>query len=207
MYSANDAYFFDFIEPPKPIEIIEEQDPALDTIPTDWGDEENTEEQQTDWGDDSYSQPQNNNPIWMNMVQAPVPPLVEGPVLVFDKTSLNFVTRYDSVFLQNTKGSYSFNLDTFIGEGGSFDFTPALLPADSVFCDLPVGYSFKANKAEFKTEYAKLTYKGKLDAPVPGRFEFKSVARLDSVASVYPRFISYENTIIHKGVGLSNTLF
>lgn len=207
LYSANDAYFFDFIEPPKPIEIIEEQDPALDTIPTDWGDEENTEEQQTDWSDDSYSQPQNNNPIWMNMVQAPVPPLVEGPVLVFDKTSLNFVTRYDSVFLQNTKGSYSFNLDTFIGEGGSFDFTAALVPADSVFCDLPVGFSFKANKAEFKTEYAKLTYKGKLDAPVPGRFEFKSVARLDSVASVYPRFISYENTIVHKGVGLSNTLF
>ncbi|WP_127121525.1 hypothetical protein [Chryseotalea sanaruensis] len=208
LYSSNDTYFFDFIEPPKPIEIIEDETPSLDTIPTDWGDDEYTDDtQQDDWTEDSYSQPQNNNPIWMNMVQAPVPPIVEGPVLVFEKATLNFVTRYDSVFLQNTKGSYAFNLDTFIGEGGSFDFTAALLAADSIFCELPVGYFFKANKAELKSEYTKLTYKGKLDEPISGRFEFKSVAHADSVASVYPRFTSYENTIIYKGVGLSNTSF
>lgn len=208
LYSSNDRYTFNFIEALKPVEIIEEETPQLDTIPTDWGDEQNTDETpQDDWTEDSYSQPQNNNPIWMNMVQAPVPPIVEGPVLVFEKATLNFVTRYDSVFLQNTKGTYAFNLDTFIGEGGSFNFTAALLPADTVFCELPSPYFFKANKAEFKSEYTKLTYKGKLDQPVSGRFEFKSVAHADSVASVYPRFTSYENTILHKGVGLSNTSF
>lgn len=210
LYVAPAPYYFDFIEPVKPLEIIDQEPPPLDTIPTDWGDEEETQSTETTndgWGDQSsYDQPVDNTPRWMAMVQTPVPPIVEGPVLVFEKTSLNFVTRYDSVFLKNTAGTFSFNLKTFIGQGGTFDFSSALLSTDSVYCEIPT-YFFKTSKAELTAEMAKLTYKGKLDQAIPGRFEFKSVPRADSVASVYPRFTSYDNAIVHKGVGRGNALF
>ncbi len=210
LYAGKDPYFFDFIEGPKPIDISEEVAPLpLDSLPADdWGSEENNSDESSEdvWGDEAYSQPVDNTPRWMNMVPSVVPPVVEGPVLIFEKTSLNFVTRYDSVFIQNTGGSYAFNIDTFIGEQGDFDFSPALLPADSVFCTLP-SYFFKANKPELKVERAMLTYKGKLEQSIPGRFEFKSVPHADSVASTYPTFVSYENNVKHLGVGLSNTTF
>lgn len=208
LYVGTEPYLFDFIQGVKPIEIIEEAPLNPDSIPadTDWNEpaEENAEDS---WGEESsYDQPQDNTPRWMAMVQTPVPPVVEGPVIVFEKTSLTFVTRYDSVFLKNTKGSYSFIIDTFLGEGGTFDFSAALLPTDSVYCELP-SYFFKANKVDIKVELAKLTYKGKLEQPIPGRFEFKSVPHVDSVASSFPRFTSYESSIVHKGVGRNNTKF
>lgn len=207
LYVGAASYYFDFIEPVKPLEIIEDAPLPLDTVPSDWGNETENTESTDNWNNESsYDAPQDNTPRWMAMVQNPVPPLVEGPILVFEKTFLTFVTRYDSVFLKNTEGSYSFNLDTFIGKGGTFDFSPALLSSDSVYCELPA-YFFKATKAELKAELAKLTYKGKLREPVQGRFEFKSVAHPDSVASSYPRFISYDNAIVHTGVGRAGAQF
>lgn len=210
LYVAPAPYYFDFVEAAKPLEILEEEPLPLDTLPTDWGDEaETVSEENTDdgWGDQSsYDQPVDNTPRWMAMVQKPVPPIVEGPILVFETTTLNFVTRYDSVFLKNTSGTFSFRLETFLGEGGIFDFTPALLSGDSVYCEIP-SYFFKTTKAELNAELTKLTYKGKLDQAIQGRFEFKSVPRADSVASSYPRFVSYDNAISHKGVGRGNAQF
>jgi hypothetical protein len=208
LYVSTEPYHFDFLAPVAayvPEEVVEA--PA-DTLVDEWTEETTTAEEVPQEGAGTWAeeevQPENNTPSWMAMVQNTPAPYVEGAVLVFEKTTLNFVTRYDSVFFKNTKGTYSFNLDLFTGEGGSFDFSPALLPPDSVYCTLS-SYFFKANKAEIKSEMAKLTYKGILDAPVPGRFEFKSMPRKDSVASSYPTFRSYESTIPLKNVTPANT--
>jgi hypothetical protein len=205
-----DPYAFDFIEPAKPFVFVETP-PAQDSdsIPADSQPLEETPQQETTdpWAEQTEaSPPQDNTPLWMNMVQVPTPPVVEGPILKFESTSLTFITRYDSVTLSNTKGTYSFLSNLFVGEGGRFDFSAAKLPVDTVYCELG-SYFFKTTKAEVKSEMAKLTYKGKLSSPVPGRFEYRSIPHVDSVASSFPRFISYENNIEHSGVGRSNTTF
>lgn len=207
LYLAPAPYRFNFIEAPKPIDINEVTEVVSDSIQSNWEDtsqEEQYYDEQTN--ENTYDQPIDNTPWWTAMVQNPIPPILEGPVLEIDQTTLNFVTRQDSVFLRNTKGIFSFNNQIFIGEGGLFDFSSALLPKDSVYCELP-NYFFKTTRAEIKTELAKLTFKGKIDSPIQGRFEFKSVLRADSTASTFPRFTSYDTNISHIGIGRSNAEF
>jgi hypothetical protein len=188
-----EPYRFDFIAPAKPIEIIDAPPPPLDTIPDDdWADTSTDEIN----NDEAYAElpPVTNEPRWKALVPTVSAPFFEGPIIVFDKTTLTFVTRYDSASIENTKGSYSFFTQTFNGEGGKFNFTSAKLSADSVFCELGT-YFFKTNKPEFKSEMAMLTYRGKLAENIPGRLEFRSLPRKDSVAARYPVFISYPSDI------------
>lgn len=213
LYVAPAPYYFEFIEPISytPPEETEYVDDSVSSESTDWSEPtetESTEPVEDPWAEEEsdVDAPADNTPRWMMLVQAPTPPELIGPLLVFENTTLTFVTRYDSTSLSNTKGTYLFNADTFIGEGGKFDFSSALLPKEEVYCELS-NYFFKTSKAELKAEFAKLTYTNKLDQAIPGRFEFKSVPRKDSVASSFPRFISYENTIQHKGVGRGNAQF
>lgn len=128
------------------------------------------------------------------------PPLVEGAIIRFTGSSLNFVTPYDSVFLKNTSGIFSLTNNVFVGEGGSFDWTPALLAHDVVQCNF-AQYSFNTKKPELKSSLVKLNYAGKTPGFIPGTFEFKSQSRKDSVASSYPRFTSYQNNLNIQGIG------
>ncbi|MEQ8423591.1 MAG: hypothetical protein RIA63_02710, partial [Cyclobacteriaceae bacterium] len=58
-------------------------------------------------------------PIWMQ----PAPqPILTGPLIRFDKVTFNFSTSYDSAFLTGTKGAVSLLDNTFVGEGGRFDW-------------------------------------------------------------------------------------
>jgi hypothetical protein len=142
-------------------------------------------------------------PAWMT---PPPPPYVEGAVIRFEKASLNFVTKYDSVFIRNTKGTYSFRSNLFIGENGSFDWTPAGLSADSVYCNLTT-YNFDVAKPEFKADLVKLTYIGRTPGFIPGNFEFKSQPRKDSVLSTYPRFSSYQSNVEVEGVASASVKY
>jgi len=136
-------------------------------------------------------------PGWMTPA---VMPTIDGPVLKFSKATLNFVTRYDSVFLKNTKGIFSLQNNLFVGELGSFDWSAANLNPDSVFCNLTT-YSFNATKPELRADLVKLNYVGRTPGFIPGNFEFKSQPRKDSVASTYPRFSSYESNVAVQGIG------
>ena len=136
----------------------------------------------------------------------PPPPVIEGPVIRFPRITLNFVTRYDSAFLNNSTGTLSLRDYTFVGEKGTFDWTAAGLGTDVVTCDIAV-YNFKVNKPEIKADLVKLDYKGKTPGPIPGIFEFKSVARKDSVLSSYPRFKSYQSTLSIEGIGDKNVRY
>ncbi len=200
LYIKDDSYTFDFIAPPPSTswsdttstvaETPTEEDPykdehvSLDTQPVD-------------------TTHQEIMPAWMTPQP---PPYVEGAVLKFEHLTLNLVSKYDSVFIKNTKGTYSFNDNLFIGEGGSFDWTPAGLSSDSVYCNL-TNYNFNASKPEFKADLVKLTYKGRTPGFIPGNFEFKSQARKDSVSSTYPRFSSYQSNVEVQGIGSSHVIY
>lgn len=144
-----------------------------------------------------------NTPLWMN---PPPPPVLEGAVIRFNRITLNFVTKYDSVFLHNSKGVFSLRDNTFVGENGTFDWTSAGLGPEVVTCNMTT-YYFKVNKLQLKADVVKLKYEGKTPGFIPGTFEFRSMARKDSVLSNYPVFKSYESNLEIQGIGDKNVKY
>ena len=167
---VEEKFRLDYIDPPKPY------DPTTDTIPI-----PATEPDTTVAALPSYLQP----------IQQPD---VSGPVIFFDQVSFNFATLYDSIFIYNTKGTLSLMDHLFVGEGGKTDWSSAGLGADSVFYEFSK-YNFNTSKPVVKASQGKMTYSGKLDSPVLGIFEFKSVSHKDHKSATYPKFASYVNDI------------
>lgn len=204
LYAGDDDYTFEYIEPVQGIPLGSEFPESTDYNDSDSSEssasdawpEENVS---SDWSEDSEANAPDfyaEAPLWMN---PPPPPVVEGPIIRFNRVSLNFVTRYDSVFLKNSKGIFGFRDNLFVGEQGTFDWSEAGLSQDVVDCELTT-YYFKVNKPEFKSDLAKLNYKGKTPGYVPGVFEYKSEARKDSVLATYPRFRSFQSTLALEGI-------
>jgi len=136
-------------------------------------------------------------PIWMQ--PAPQPELT-GPLIRFDKVTFNFSTSYDSAFLVDTKGAVSLLDNTFVGDGGRFDWSSAGLGKDSVYFDF-AAFNFNVSKPELKAEQGKLTYIGRASGRIDGMFEFKSVSHKTPKAATYPRFMSFNSNIEMLGLG------
>ncbi len=188
LYARDDDYQFEYLEyipPPVDTTAVEE---------TNWD----------DWQDEPLdTTPQVIQPYWMT----PQPqPTVEGPVIRFNRVSLNFVTASDSVWLRNTKGVFSLIDNLFVGEEGKFDWTPAGLGADSVYCNF-TGYNFRVNKPELKADLVKFNYTGKTPGMIYGQFEFRSQPRKASVKSTWPHFTSYENNLDIRGFGNERLIY
>lgn len=196
LYARDDDYTFDYIAP-APAFDMNDTTAAIPDAPS------NNDNQEDNNADASTDTVFNEAPLWMN---PPPPPVLEGPVIRFNRVTLNFVTRYDSVLLKNSKGTLSLKDQTFVGEQGSFDWTPAGLSADSVSCNFTT-YFFKASKPTFKADLVKLNYLGKTPGYIPGTFEFQSQPRKDSVRSTYPRFKSYQANLDIKGIGDENVRY
>lgn len=198
LYARDDDYTFDYVAPAPSFDMNDTTSiPASDQ--QDYTESTPTE----DYNDQPVDSIFAEVPLWMN---PPPQPVVEGPVIRFNRVTLNFVTKYDSVFLKNTKGSLSLRDNTFVGKDGTFDWSPALLSPDSVYCNF-TDYNFKTNKAELKADLVKLNYTGKTPGLIPGTFEFKSQTRKDSVASTYPRFKSFQSTLPIQGLGDENVKY
>lgn len=197
----DDSYSFEFIEPAPTLswddlETTTEEDTTV--AEETWAEEEDT------WNDEPVEEyteePVDEIPSWM---LPPPQPYLEGALIRFDRVTLNMVTGSDSVFLKNTKGAFSLKDFLFVGQDGTFDWTPAGLGADSVFCNLGE-YNFNVRKAEFNADLVKLNYVGKTPGFVPGKMQFRSIPRKDSVLSSYPRFQSYQSDLKITGMGGNN---
>lgn len=202
LYAKDDDYTFDYIAPVASFDMND-----TTSIPDSGTGEEQAPVETTDPYADN-AEPSSDSvfvdaPLWMN---PPPQPFLEGPVLKFSKVSLLFVTKYDSVQLKNTKGSLSLRSNVFVGENGTFDWSPAGLSPDSVYCTM-TQYNFNANKAELKSDLVKLNYVGRTPGAIPGTFEFKSQQRKDSVPSSYPRFKSFQSNLEIKGIGDENVRY
>ncbi|MDQ2657283.1 MAG: hypothetical protein M3Y60_07665, partial [Bacteroidota bacterium] len=150
LYARDDQYTFDYIEN-APSPALGWDDPATATAQPLETDTDTEGAPPTEYGDQvAYDDPPAEEfmPIWMT--PAPPPP-IEGPVIRFDNITLNFVTAYDSVSLRDSKGTFSLIKNSFVGEGGSFDWTPAGLGPDSVTCNMTT-YSFNVRRPELTAE-------------------------------------------------------
>jgi hypothetical protein len=146
------------------------------------------------------AEPDTTSVMLPNWKQPIVQPEIFGPVIEFNKVTLNFVTPYDSAFLKGTRGTFSLRDKLFVGEGGNFDWNAAGLPGDSVNYEFSK-YNFRATQPFLRAEQGKLLYVGKLPGRVPGQFEFRSINHKDEKSSIYPRFKSYENKVKVLGIG------
>ncbi|HET9054988.1 MAG TPA: hypothetical protein VFM90_12485, partial [Cyclobacteriaceae bacterium] len=193
LYAREGSYTFEYIEfippPPDTLASLNDESYNNDDLYNDpWAEEP---------VDTVYHEPP---PYWLT----PAPqPYVEGAVIRFTGTNLNFVTPYDSVFLSNTKGIFSLTDNLFVGEEGKFDWSSAYLTPDQVTFNFTV-YNFNTKKPELKADLVNLNYAGKTPGFVAGKFEFKSQSRRDSVASTYPRFTSYQSNLQIQGLGNEN---
>lgn len=208
LYVRDDEYDFDFIEPPPPVSWDDAEPSETDSMDNDWSDD--TASSDDYYADDYYTEQAADStpeeeimPAWMTPEP---PPYIEGPVIRFHQATLNFVTAYDSVFLKNTKGTLSLTDNIFVGEGGTFDWSPAGLHPDSVYCAF-TQYYFNTSKAELNIPLVKLNYVGKTPGFIPGTFEFRSQSRPDSVASTYPRFKSYQSNLSITGLARENVQY
>lgn len=189
LYAKDADYKFEFIEfiPPPPDTTTSQQDLPLDD----------------NWTDEPVDTVITIKPYW----ETPAPqPAADGAVIRFNRTDLNFVTKYDSATLRNTKGVFSLTDYIFIGENGVFDWSAAGLSPDSVYCNFTV-YNFNVKKPELKADLVKLNYTGKTEGMIPGKFEFKSQARKPKELSSYPRFISYPSNLPIMGLGKENLTY
>lgn len=208
LYARDDVYHFDYIKPEVMPSLLDFQDTPVDNFDNNLNDN-NDQNQFDQWDNQSVQEdftwddvPADTVmppalPIWMQ----PTPqPILTGPLIRFDKVTLNFSTRYDSAFLTNTKGTLSLIDNIFVGEGGRFDWTSAGLSSDSVYFDF-TEYNFKVTTPELKAEQGELTYTGRFAGRVDGIFEFKSVSHKTPETAVYPRFMSFNSNIEMLGLG------
>jgi len=202
LYAVDDDYSFDYIVPAPVVDLYDApSSPSVDEQDVDESTEsESFDGAQSDFDDQPFDSVYVDTPLYMD---PPPLPFAEGAVIRFSRVTLNFITKYDSVFLKNTKGLMSFRLNQFIGEEGTFDWSPAGLSPDSVMCNFTT-YSFSIKKPELKSDLVKFNYVGKTPGFIPGTFEFKSIARKDSVPSSYPRFRSFQSTLSIQGIGDEN---
>lgn len=205
LYARDDSYHFDYVKTEvfqslsddfDQSDQTDEQNNLDDTNQFDQWDTQDTQEDFS-WDEPVDTVIQPVIPIWMQ----PAPqPILSGPILRFDKVTLNFSTTYDSAFLSDTKGSLSLLDDTFVGEGGKFDWTSAGLGKDSVYFEFKE-YNFNVSKAEVKAEQGQLTYVGRAPGKIDGIFEFKSVNHKTPETSSYPRFMSFNSNVEMQGLG------
>lgn len=196
LLSSNDDYTFEYIEPAPAFDI---NDTTANSSFTD----NNYTDPPADNADTMFDTMYVEAPLYMS----PTPqPIAEGPVIRFNRTTLTLVTKYDSVAIANTKGVVATRTNLFIGDDGSFDWSPAGLGPDEVTCNL-TAYNFNIRKAELKSDLVKLNYAGKTPGFIPGTFEFKSATRPDSTFSSYPRFRSFQNSLAIQGVGDANVKY
>lgn len=181
LYARDDDYHFDYLEYiPPPVDTAAQE--------ANW----------KDWEDEPIdTTPQVIQPYWMT---PPPQPTIEGPVIRFNRVTLNFVTPSDSVSLYNTKGVFSLTDNLFVGEEGKFDWSAAGLSPDSVYANFTV-YNFTVKKPELKADLVKLNYVGKTPGLIYGKFEFRSHPRQPGTRSAWPQFISYENNLAIRGFG------
>ncbi|WP_299826143.1 hypothetical protein [uncultured Pontibacter sp.] len=126
----------------------------------------------------------------------PAQPKVSGPVLKLENVNLTFVTPWDSTGINKTHGQLMLATNTFVGEGGTFDWQADGAPASAEIRK----YSFNTSFAGFKAPDVTVSYPSVLATPVDGAMEWISGKRKTSQYP-YPKFFSFTNDAKLKTLG------
>ena len=193
---------FEYAEPAQ-VEIVEEPIPQTEEEQSteeenDWFDDWDSDEEDwdTNWEEDNETTAEKNKALILSEEEPQIP--LQGPVVRVDMGNLVFVTRNDSVSLKGTSGAIIPALNTFVGQGGRFDWGSVNLEPNEVYCDFS-NYNFLVDKPFLEASNVRMTYKGKIAEPVSGEFEYRGSSGKTKNTN-YPRFVSYLENIDIKGI-------
>jgi hypothetical protein len=130
--------------------------------------------------------------VFSQVFVKPEMPVFAGPVIQVPKTDLVIAGQHDSLKVAATEGKLYVSALEFVGKGGKVDWSSVGLPAGDPSVELDE-YHFNIRKPELNAEYAKMSYKTRLDSTSLGVFEYKSVRAANKQLATYPRFQSYYN--------------
>ncbi|WMJ72441.1 hypothetical protein RCC89_04580 [Cytophagaceae bacterium ABcell3] len=172
---------------------------------SDW-DTDYEEEWGNDWGDDWDNEPaqEEDSQEEVNKYDvgyaAPPQPTVDGPVIEFSDVNLVFIMRDDTVAINNTDGTFSFNENIFVGNGGRFDWSSVGYNPEDCYVEFKE-YNFNVKKTKLTAEGVTLFYPDKTEKEVEGVFEYVHKKAPRDEDKEYPRFRSYNSNINIKGLG------
>ncbi|GAA4426612.1 hypothetical protein GCM10023188_08900 [Pontibacter saemangeumensis] len=126
----------------------------------------------------------------------PEQPNVSGPVLKLEKTSLVFVTPWDSAAIAETEGQLMLATNLFVGEGGKFAWQVKGEPASAELRK----YNFNTSFAGFKAPDVVVTFPAVLATPVDGALEWISSKRKTGNYP-YPKFTSFTSDAQLRNMG------
>ncbi|MEQ8583879.1 MAG: hypothetical protein RIC30_16115 [Marinoscillum sp.] len=121
-------------------------------------------------------------------------PVLEGPAIQLENNSMLIVTPYDSVRIKETDGTFLLKNRVYAGENAVINW-----PADNrnfkgAVVNLGKFY-IRADRADFWSPNATLTFPKLFQGTVSGAYEFKSQTRKPNQLSNFPKFTSNESNI------------
>ncbi len=118
----------------------------------------------------------------------------DGPLLKLEAVNLLLISRFDTLKIQNTKGSLQLIDNRFLGSSGKIDWSSVgsdLAEASASFYE----YNFNVSKNELLIENTTFTNTSKLERPVQGIFEYKSPTSRNIQVANFPKFTSNTNDV------------
>jgi len=209
LYVKGGTYKFRFIEAaPDPADKYDEM-MSLDSITKEQDEQFNdletvTVEEEANWGTLEDQPEEDQATEDANILDvgylAPLQPAVDGAVIIFENVDLTFKTPYETVDLKGTSGALRLQDNVFVGKGGKVDWSMAGIEPDKITAELKE-YNFPIISARLYSEGAVLTYPEKIDKPVDGIFEYKSIRHKGPEDASYPRFKSFVSNVDVKDLG------
>ncbi|MDN4165554.1 hypothetical protein QWY31_08580 [Cytophagales bacterium LB-30] len=212
VYVTADRYRFRYLGFQTPVveEVVEESEEISEEEDESWFDEwdQPADENESSWGNDdpwgtetaSEETPVEEEVAAPAYFEPAALPSQSGALLALENATIWIVSPYDSVPIRQTEGSLQLSGYYWLGQGGTFDWRSAGISPDTLSVALDA-YQFFVNKIEFSAEGVSLSHKVRLEEPVKGVMEFKSMARKSDAENTYPRFKSYTNDIRLLGLG------
>ncbi len=116
-----------------------------------------------------------------------------GAYLKFEPMNLVLGSIHDTLTVEQTEGKVFFNDKKFQGKGGKVKWG-RLFSMTEVSCDFGE-YEMDIRLPHLRISNSKLNYKGKIDQPVGGIYEYKSMKDNRKPNPPFPRFNSAKNDI------------
>lgn len=211
LYVKGGSYRFRFVEAAPAFDPYDEslleqkQDQALEDLDDGWEVDPGTltsppvEEEMT-MEEETVPPAGEENMLSVGYVAPPQPPM-EGAVIVFENIDLHIESVNGNAEVKGTNGFLLLKNNVFVGKGGKVDWASAgVNTPDLIEAELKE-YNFPITSTRIYSEGAVLNYPAKIDKPVDGIFEFKSVKHKTPDLIAYPRFKSYASNVHVKGLG------
>ena len=117
-------------------------------------------------------------------------PLISGWILHFPEANLSFVSKTDSIVVEQTTCSFVPTTSQVVGQAGKLRWTSAGFP--TAVSSWKSAYFFFAYQTRLVVEDTELVFEDVLKKPILGVSEVRIIARNPQTVPSYPRFKSYD---------------